>query len=53
MPDTVDILNVKVRKAVRVEDCGIIVTFTDGTCAQYPSEELASLRPYRAPAKDN
>ena len=53
MPYTIDVLNVKVQEAVRVEDCGIIVTFNDGTCAHYPSEELASLRPYRAPAKDN
>ena len=29
--------------------CGIVVTFTDGTIASYPPEELAALRPHREP----
>jgi hypothetical protein len=32
-----------------VKGCGLIVTFSDGTTANYCSEELAGLRPYREP----
>ena len=34
-----------------IQGCGIVVTFSDGTAASYPSEELAELRPYREPGK--
>jgi hypothetical protein len=34
----------------RIAGCGIVVTFSDGTSAAYPSEELEALRPYREPA---
>jgi hypothetical protein len=30
-----------------VRDCGIVVTFSDGTVAKYAPEELADLRPHR------
>lgn len=30
-----------------VEGYGVIVTFSDGTRAYFPPEELAALRPYR------
>ncbi|ADW70549.1 hypothetical protein [Granulicella tundricola] len=32
-----------------IKDCGIIICFSDDTSAAYTSEELACLRPYRAP----
>ena len=31
------------------EDYGITVTFSDGTVARYPVEELLELRPHRDP----
>ena len=40
--EPLDILSVE-----RVPGCGMIVNFSDGTTAYYPSEELALLRPYR------
>ena len=43
MHEPLDILSVE-----RVAGCGMIVHFSDGTLAYYPSEELARLRPYRA-----
>jgi hypothetical protein len=27
--------------------CGVSITFSDGTHASYPAEELAALRPHR------
>ena len=45
-----------IRKVLDISDveivrgCGIVVTFTDGTVASYPPEELAALRPHREPA---
>jgi hypothetical protein len=36
----------------RIEGCGITVTFSDGTCASYPAEELEALRPYREQASE-
>ena len=44
MMKPLDILSVEC-----VAGCGMIVHFSDGTLAYYPSEELARLRPYRAP----
>ena len=41
--EPLDILSVET-----VPGCGMIVHFSDGTTAYYPSEELALLRPYRA-----
>lgn len=32
-----------------IRSCGIVVTFSDGTTASYPPEELAGLRPHREP----
>jgi hypothetical protein len=45
MKAPIDILDVE-----RIEGCGILVTFSDGTLAAYVTEELRALRPYRAPA---
>ncbi len=42
MSQTLDIIDVEI-----IQGCGIIVTFSDGTKASYPSEELAALRPHR------
>jgi hypothetical protein len=53
MPDTLDIVAVKILAVDQVEGCGISVAFTDGTSAHYPSEELASLRPYREPSRED
>jgi hypothetical protein len=47
MSDAVDIVAIKILNVDQIEGCGISVAFTDGTSAHYPSEELASLRPYR------
>ncbi len=35
-----------------VKDSGMVVTFSDGTQASYPAEELPELRPYREPAPE-
>lgn len=37
-----DILDVEITRG-----CGITLTFSDGTTAAYPPEELAALRPFR------
>lgn len=42
MDRPIDIIQV-----LHVPRCGLIVTFSDGTAASYPSEELGALRPYR------
>ena len=42
MTDPLDITDVAI-----IQGCGITVTFSDGTTASYPPEELAALRPYR------
>jgi len=49
--DPIDISAVSILDVEKVKGCGISVAFTDGTSAQYPSEELASLRPYREPSQ--
>ncbi len=36
-----------IREVELIKDCGITVTFSDGTVAHFPPEELAALRPYR------
>ena len=46
MSRPLDIVDVEI-----IRGCGIIVTFSDGTAASYPSEELTELRPYREPVK--
>jgi len=46
MDRPIDIVEVE-----RVEGCGIIVTFSDGTLACFASEELEALRPYREPVE--
>lgn len=30
-----------------IKDCGVVITFSDGTVARYTPEELAGLRPHR------
>jgi hypothetical protein len=44
MAIALDILDVEL-----IRGCGIKVTFSDGTVASYPPEELAELRPHRDP----
>jgi hypothetical protein len=45
MKTQIDIIAVE-----RIEGCGILVTFSDGTVAAYITEELRALRPYRESA---
>lgn len=46
MSKPLDIVDVEI-----AQGCGIVVTFSDGTAASYPPEEIAELRPYREPVK--
>jgi hypothetical protein len=34
-------------RVIGIPGCGLAITFTDGTKAYYPPEELAQLRPHR------
>jgi len=47
MKTQIDVIEVE-----RIEGCGILVTFSDGTLAAYVAEELRALRPYRAPIEN-
>ncbi len=42
MENALDIIDLEL-----VKHCGITVTFSDGTVAHFPPEELAALRPHR------
>jgi len=41
---------IHILSAIRDGDDGVLVTFSDGTCAGYVVEELLDLRPHREPA---